>query len=179
MVPCLVVLLVVGILAGQPAQRLLAELQVVQLVLEDDARMKQTVLDEVVALGFLFVGEGDLCQVVFAIVRVVGGTIGWLALARSNRVAEGSTLGGGQTVCGFRCICILCLLRTVWQLQVHHRLVDALPVVLVLALAPLPLEGLLTLADCLGIIEIPLARRNTGFSESPDNLPNWRWKCHR
>ena len=41
--------------------------------------------------------------------------------------------------------------------HIHHRLVDALPVVLVLSPAPLALESLLTLTDGHGIIEIPLS----------------------
>ena len=74
-VPCLVVVLVVGIVGGQACQHLLAQLQVVEFVLDDDAGMVETVLDGIVAGCHLFLRKGYLCQVVFTIVRILGGRV--------------------------------------------------------------------------------------------------------
>ena len=60
------------------SQGFLAQWQVVELVLEDDSRVIQTIGEQGVACLQLFSGEGDLCQIVFAFVRIVLGTVGYL-----------------------------------------------------------------------------------------------------
>ena len=71
-IPGFVHLGVVGIVVQEPQQVLLAQWQVGEFVFEDDACVEQPVLDDVVGGGLLFVGKGNLCQIVFAVVRVVG-----------------------------------------------------------------------------------------------------------
>ena len=137
--------LVVGILVGEPSQMSLAEPQVVELVFEDDARMVESVLQYLVAGCHLLLGEGYLRQVVLAAVRVEGGAVGGRRLV--VRQAVGRHVGS-VVVC--QSVGVVGCLRAR-----HHRLVDALPVVHILALAPQFLEGGLTLADGQRVVEIP------------------------
>ena len=59
-------------MAGQPGELFLGQGEVFEFVLEDDARVEQAVHDNLVAGGLLLFGEGYLCQIVLAVVRVVG-----------------------------------------------------------------------------------------------------------
>ena len=59
----------------QSQQGFPAQWQVVELVLEDDSGMIQTVFQQLVALSQLFWGERNLCQVILASVRIVDGTV--------------------------------------------------------------------------------------------------------
>ena len=139
-------LLVVGIVVGKPAQVLLAQGEVVQLVFEDDTRMVQAVFQYLVAGCHLVFRERNLCQVVFAFVRVVHGTV--------CRLCQGVLLGF------HRCYRVALCFRQLRHLTIrarfaHHRLVHALPVVGILALAPLAFEGGFTLTHRHRVIEIP------------------------
>ena len=157
-IPRLVITLVFRVLAGQSCKGLLAQRQVVELVLEDDAGVEQTFLDDIVALGHLFLSKRNLCQVVLAVMRVEGCAVG---LFCGNAVACCTCFA---STTGFRCRHVG-LLQTVaillagdaGRIHIHHRSVNALPVVRILTLAPLSLESLLTLADGLRIIEVPLS----------------------
>ena len=73
-------MLIVCILCGQSFQVFAAQVQVVQLVFKDDARMEQTVFYQIVTLGNLFFGKRYLRQIVFALMRVVQGGGVWLLL---------------------------------------------------------------------------------------------------
>ena len=86
-------MLVGGILSQQTIERSLALCQVVELVLEDDARMKQSFLNLLVTGFKLFVSEGYLCQIVLTIMWVVGKRIvsGILLLA-SDGIVGNSTV---------------------------------------------------------------------------------------
>ena len=55
----------------QTRECLLAERQVVELVLEDDARVVESVLNDEVASCHLFFGERYLCEVILTLVRIV------------------------------------------------------------------------------------------------------------
>ncbi len=66
----------VGILAEEPLELLLAECQIVELILEDYAAVEEPVLDDIVAFGHLLLGEGNLLEIVFPLVRVVLGRVG-------------------------------------------------------------------------------------------------------
>ena len=135
--------LIIGIFRGEPVELFLTEPQVVELVLEDDARVVESFLDHIVAGGFLFFGEGYLRQVVFAVMRVVLQTV----LLASHRVGRFLFVRGG--VVG------QLVFTAVFADASHHRLVHALPVVGVLALAPLFLEGLLALVHSHLVVEVP------------------------
>ena len=162
-VPALVVLHIVGILGSQSRQCLLTEPEIVEFVLEDDARMEEAVLDQVVAGSPLLVREGYLRQVVFALMGVEGGTVGCCLLLYGGAV-------GCLSIRVYQGGVARRLRLAVGLLEADHRLVQALPVVLVLALAPQSLEGLLTLADRLRIIEIPQSGvgRGTGHRRRGD-----------
>ena len=75
MVPRLGVILVVGVIGSQSAQIAFADAQALHLILQDDACMEQTILDDIVTDGLLLIGEWDLRQVIFTVVRIKGGTI--------------------------------------------------------------------------------------------------------
>ena len=67
----------VGWIVFRQAQQLfLREIQVVELVLEDDARLEQCFLYDGMALGLLLVAEGYLRQIVLTVVGVVGQCVG-------------------------------------------------------------------------------------------------------
>ncbi len=70
MIPSLIVLLVVGILLRKSFESLLAERQIVKLVLEYHARMEQAVFYHVVAFGLLLIRKGYLSQIILAGVGV-------------------------------------------------------------------------------------------------------------
>ena len=75
-IPRHVVALVVRVLPRQSGEVFLAERQVVELVLEDDTGIEESLLDDGIAGGNLLFGKGNLCQVVRTVVRVEGGTVG-------------------------------------------------------------------------------------------------------
>ena len=155
MIPGVGHLLVVGIVLRQSQQVLLREVQVVEFILEDDARLEQRLLDDGVAGLLLLVGEGDLGQIVLSVVRVVSQAVGLGGLGgiRGFRIVRGLWII--RILCAFCLFLILCAL---WGIpaEIHHRLVEALPVVGILAPAPQSLEGGLSLVDGRGIIEVPL-----------------------
>ena len=158
-VPHLVHLAEVGVTVRQPQQLLLRQLQIVELVFEDDAGVEQSVGDDVIALDLLLFGEGYLCQVVLAGVRVVG--VGGGVGRGSRRCARGQTvLQGLGDVCPIQVLGAVGGVLTAHQ--VDHGLVGPLPVVNVLALAPLLLELLLSLADGRLVVEVPLGVLATG-----------------
>ena len=136
-------LLVRRILVGEPAQRLLAQRQVVELILENDAAMMQSVHDDEVGGFHLLVGERYVFQIVFTLVGVVLCAVGNLCqrVLHGSRLEERVALFIGE--------------HFVLSSRGHHGLVDALPVVNVLTLSPLALERLLTLTHSHRIIEIP------------------------
>ena len=132
-----------GVAVGEPSQLPLAEVEHVELVFEDDAAVVEAVHDDEVAGFYLFVGEGDLCQVVFALVGVVLRAVGDLL----ERVFH---LGGTRQR----------VAHLVGELFGSHRagndgLVGTPPVVDVLTLSPQSLESLLALGDGRRIVEIP------------------------
>ena len=141
-------LLELAVLVGKPAQVTLAEPQVVQLVLEDDSRVEESVLDHLVAGCHLFLGKGNLRQVVLALVRVVLGAVGHVC----QRVLDGHCLRYRVGLLGRQVVVV----RSVGACcRSHHRLVHAPPVVLVLALSPQFLERRLTLSDGYRVVEVP------------------------
>ena len=84
MIPRLVQMLKVRIVACQPQELFFAEAQVFEFVLEDDARVQQPVLDDVVAGGLHLVGGRYLRQVVLAVVWVVGEGVFWDGVHRKG-----------------------------------------------------------------------------------------------
>jgi len=128
----------------------MAEAEVVEFVFEDDTRVEQSFLDDVITLLALLFGEGNLCQVVFALMRIIDCRVGRnfrrVGLVLADRVFR--IFWNLRTV---RTICTIRILRNTG----YHRQVDALPVVLVVTLAPEALEHLLTLTDGLRVVEIP------------------------
>ena len=72
MIPGIIEFLELGIVLRQAQQLFLAEFQVVEFVFEDDARLQQSLLNDGVARGLLFVSEGNLSQIKFAVMGVVG-----------------------------------------------------------------------------------------------------------
>ena len=69
---------IVGILRFEPVERLETQCQVVELVFEDDAGVVETVHDGGVALCHLLFCKRNLCEIVFAAVRVVLCAVGLL-----------------------------------------------------------------------------------------------------
>ena len=65
-------MLIVVVVARQTRQMFLAEGQIVEFILEDDAGMEEAVLDDIVAGGLLLIAEGNLCQIVFPSVGILG-----------------------------------------------------------------------------------------------------------
>ena len=86
MIPSLIHLLVGGILCGEPVELFLSQPEVLQFILEDDARVEEAVHDNKVAFSLLLLGEGDLCQVILAVVRVVGQGVGRLGSETVGRL---------------------------------------------------------------------------------------------
>ena len=134
---------VFGVVVGEPSQFLLAEGQVVELVLEDNPGVVQSVHYNLVALRHLLLGERDLRHVVFPLVRVVLRAVG--------KMLYGVLHGSGV---GERVAHLVGHLLHAGSLR-HHCLVHALPVVHVLALAPQFLELRLSLAYRHRVVEIP------------------------
>ena len=145
MVVGVVHVLVVGIVVGEPSEGFLAQREIVELVLEDDTTVVQPVFDDGIAGRYLLLGEGNLGKVVLPLVRVVLRLRGDFAEGVSLLlcVEDRVTLLVGEVGDG-----VVAEVR-------HHRFIDALPVVDILTLTPLPLESLFTLSDGNGIIEIP------------------------
>ena len=91
MIPRIVELLVLGIVLRQTQQLLLAEFQIVEFVLENDARLQEGFLYDGVARGLLIVCERNLRQIELAVMRIVGeGVCGCCSL---RTVAGGDALG--------------------------------------------------------------------------------------
>ena len=155
MIPCFVRLFIVGILFGEPRQRLFAERQIIEFVLENDAGVEQAVLDDVVTLDLLLVRERNLRQIIFTGVWIGSGGV------RCQRV--GCDLPTLSHCCSngvgrfFPLPCV-----TVGRIEIDHCTVDALPVVDILTLSPLSLESDLALADGLRIIEVPQSLLSAG-----------------
>ena len=130
----------------ESCELLFAERQIVELVLEDDARIVESILNDQVACGHLLFGKWYLCQIVFTLVRVVLCAV----VDLFERVLKGLLLGNG----------VQCLLRKFFAGSAHScydSLVGALPVIDILTLAPLLFESLLTLLHGQRIVEVPLA----------------------
>ena len=140
-------LLELGEVVNEPAQGFFRQGQVVELVFEDDARVEQSVLYDEVARSHLVFGERNLRQIVFALVRVVLGTVGHLCQRVGNRFGTGN--GVAHLLGQFA--------HTVFTQSCYDGLVDAPPVVHILALAPLLLKRNLSLLDGQCIIEVPFS----------------------
>ena len=132
---------------GQQArQLLLTEGQVVQFVLEHHARVVESVLNDEITGCHLLLGEGNLRQIVLALVRVVLRTV----IHLFQRVLNGLLASNG----------VEHFLRHLLARATHaghHGLIYALPVVHVLAFSPHLLKRLLTLLHGHRVVEVPLA----------------------
>ena len=139
-------ILVVGIVVGKSAQVLLAQRKVIQLVFENHTGMMQAVGYDVVALRYLLWSERNLLQIVFAFVRIVLYTVRNL----DQRVLQllGSENGIALLIGQFLDIGS----RTH---RSNNGLIDSLPVVDVLAFAPLSLESCFTLIHRHLVIKVP------------------------
>ena len=82
-------MLIVRIMIHQSAEGFFAEREVIQLILEDDARMIESVFQELVAFCQLLWRERNLGEVVLPLVRIVHGTVGNLL----ERIFLGSHIG--------------------------------------------------------------------------------------
>ena len=141
---------VVGVVGEQTVELRLRGGVVVHLVLEDDAHVVQALLDDVVGGGLLLVRQGDLLEVVFGVVRVVGALAALLLLGRLGGLGGAFAAGVGG-----RPVLLAVLARRVKVGGVEARLVAAAPVVLELARAPAALElGAAGRAGAL-VVEVP------------------------
>ena len=154
-----VAVLILWVVVDETTQSLLAETEVVELILEDDTRMEQSVFQELVALGDLLWCERYLCQVILTLVRVVLGTVGNLL----QRVGYLGGMGERITHLVGHLLGTLC--------RGDNGLVDALPVVHVLTFAPLALELCLALAYGQRRIEVPLSVIAIGIAVACVVLP--------
>ena len=145
---------------GEACELFLAQPEVVELVLEDDARVEESVGDDGMAFCFLLFGKRNLLQVVFSFVRIVFQAV-FLAVSHGvfyslhglcERVAHG-----------------LVLLLTAPEVA-DHRLVRPLPVVFIFTLSPLFLESRLTLRHGELVVEIPFAFLLVGLIGLIDGL---------
>ena len=127
----------------------LTEFQVREFVLEDDASVEESVLDDIVRGGHLVFCKRYLRQVVLTVMGVVGQRVGSSILSRNTVSTETVSGQAGQAVEAFLAFRVGC--------QVDHRLVQSAPVVHILTASPLAFEGLLTLVYCRGVIEVPLS----------------------
>ena len=127
------------VLAYETQQTALGEREIVELVLEYYARIVECVHYQTVAFSLLFVGEGNLRHVVFALMRVGNNAVGQ---SRRNRI--------GNKLCSISHSLIVVIAHS------HNRLVGASPVVYILALAPQLLESGLALTHSHRIVEVPL-----------------------
>ena len=137
-------LLKFGEVGHQTIELLFAERQMVEFILENDARMIESVLNDEVAGRDLFFGERNLRQIVFAFVRVVLRTVFHLF----QRVLN-SLLTGNRVEHFLRHFPLVD--------STHHRLIGALPVIDILALAPQPFKTLLALLHGQRIVKIPFS----------------------
>ena len=117
-------MLIVRIMIHQSAEGFFAEREVIQLILEDDARMIESVFQELVAFCQLLWRERNLGEVVLPLVRIVHGTVGNLL----ERIFLGSHIGERISHLVGHLLGALC--------RCNHRLVDTLPVIHILSLAP-------------------------------------------
>ena len=137
--------LVGGVVVDESSQCLLTERKVVELVLENDATVVETIHDNHVAGLFGIFAEWDVFKVVCALMRVVFGLLaffffsflGFLRLHQRVALLVGQLcfIGGGTG---------------------HYRLVVALPVVGVLTFTPQLLKLLLALCDSQLVVEVPV-----------------------
>ena len=75
MVVCLILRFKGGVLFFESAESLLTQRQVVEFVFEYYCRLQQTLHYNLVALSLLFVSKRNLCQIVFALMRIVDGRV--------------------------------------------------------------------------------------------------------
>ena len=147
MIVHIVLVLIFRVLVEQSFKLSVAEAQVVQLVLENHARLIQTFHDDAVAGFHLFLGERQLSQIVLAFVRVVLCAV----FALCQRVLY-------RLLACYAVLHLLCQFLLLVCVEVaHHSLVHSLPVVHVFATAPQLLECGLTLAHRHGVVEVPLS----------------------
>ena len=143
MIICFIEILVVLVIVSKAAQVLLSKHKIVELVLENNTCMEQSVFNYLVTLSHLFRSKRYLFQVILALV--------WIVLCAVERVLDrilhglGSRYGVAHLVGKF--------LRHAGLR--HDSLVGTLPVVDILAPSPQFLERSLTLADGSRVVKIP------------------------
>ena len=143
-IPGFIAMFIVRIVVCQSAQVSFTQLQVVHLILQDDACLEQGFLDNLVTDFFLFVSKGYLCQIEL--------TFMWICSCLEGCAVD--RLGIFWILKNFL---FLLSLRLLSVLQSYHRLIAALPVVSILTLTPLTLESCLSLTNGCWIIKVPLS----------------------
>ncbi len=141
----------VGIVVGEPAEGFLALGQIAQFVLEDDTRVVESLLQQLVAGGQLLRGERYLCKVVFALVGIVLRTVG----DGGDRVGHLFGVGDGVAL-------LVGPLLRILSAHGNNGLVDTLPVVDILPAAPEFLKVGLSLGHGHRIVEVPQSLRVVG-----------------
>ena len=146
MIESIIHMLIARVVVGESAQRLLAERQVVELILEDDATIVETIHDNQVAGLLGFRRKRYILEIVFPLVRVIFGVLHHLVDGVLTRLLS----------LHLRALLIGNLTAVTVVHSGDHRLIVALPVVDILALTPELLELLLTLRDSYRTVEIPV-----------------------
>ena len=148
MIEYIIHILIVVVVVSQSAEGLLRQSEIVELILENDPAVVQTVLKDLVAGAYLLLCERYLGEVIFPLVRVVLCTVHTLV----ERVLQGLGLCYGVALLAGE---LLVLLAVDVADIADDGLVCPLPVVGVLAFTPQPLECRLSLIHRHGVIEVP------------------------
>src|SRR5574344_248784 len=135
-------LFVIRIIVYQSCQTLLAKIQIIQFILENNARIVKSVFDDSVTGFYLFVCKRYLCQIILTFVWIVDSTVNGIVL-------DGIII----RVCHCRTVRVVG--AVVCPVNFNHSLVYSLPVVYIISLSPLLLERSLALDDGRLVVEVP------------------------
>ena len=150
-------MLALGITSLELAEGLDGKREVLEFLIDDDALVVKTFLDEFVGSLFLVIGERNLCQVIFRLVRIVGILVVGSCTFFGRRNFSGR-LGGkavgcysfGKLVGGISIVGVLLVVE-----ERRFGLVLSTPVVLGFAGTPGALERGLSLGNLCGVVEVP------------------------
>ena len=139
----------VGIVVAKSLEGGCGQGEILQFVFFDDAGIVEAVADNIVGSGLGLVREGNLLEIVGALVGVVGQGIFGCG-GNGGGVALEGILEGGEGVFGRIVIALVVCGRG------QHGFVGAPPVVLVLAASPLAEEVLFALLHEWCVVEVPI-----------------------
>ena len=140
---------IIRIVSHEPVKLLLTKGQIIQFILEDDARIIQSLLYHLMSCRLCLFGEWYLSQIILSLMWII-----------DSRIQTFFFLLLGFFYCCNGIALFVCHhLEAVGLKNIfYNSLIIAAPIIDILTFSPQALETLLTLQNCLRIIEIPCCR---------------------